>query len=516
MIKKVVLIEPKAPGFHVFSKFKLPRLGLPQVGAVLREELGIEVRIYFQEISLDWKEVAEADLVGISTITPTAPVAFRLAQRIKEARDVPVVIGGPHVSFLPDEALEKGADFVVRGEGEVTFVELIKNLSAGEPELGSIDGLSYKDNHGVHHNPDRERIEDLTSLPWPDLKLIDGFEKIGTIPIMTSRGCPYDCKFCSVTSMFGRRYRFREVDDVIAELEAQGERIKNPHQGVFFYDDNFTASPKHTKELLTKMKEKGLTPQWFAQARVDIVDDRELMELMRETNCRFLFLGLESINPETLKAYRKSQTVADIERAVKVIHEYGIRVHGMFVLGSDEDDRETIKETVRFAKRSGIDTVQFLVLTPLPGTETYDELCAQGRIFVDDWAKFSGHHVVFHPAKMTPFQLQKWSGLQAMRKFYSVVQCWKLGLRFRWWDMAIRVYAHRTIMKWKSRNKYWVSELRHQYKAERQNAKAEKARLKEEALQAEQLEELSTFEFQAAKGKRERSRRQETASQRTA
>jgi radical SAM superfamily enzyme YgiQ (UPF0313 family) len=490
MIEKVVLIEPKSPGFHVFSKFKLPRLGLPLLGAMLKKELGIQVKIYFQEIAkIDWNEVLDADLVGISTITPTAPVAYGLADRIKKSSEIPVVLGGPHVSFLPQEALDSGADYVIRGEGEFAFVELIRHLSTGEGELGDIAGLSFKDPEASHHNPDRERIKELSSLPWPDLSLIEGYEKLKITPMVTSRGCPYDCKFCSVTSIFGRRYRFRDADDVIAELEALTADRRKP--SVFFYDDNFTASPDHTKELLRKMKERGLTPRWHAQARVDVVEDEELMQLMRDTNCIHLFLGLESINPATLEAYRKTQTVADIERAVKVIHRYKIKVHGMFVLGSDEDDRETIRETVRFARRCGIDTVQFLVLTPLPGTETYDELCEQGRIFVDDWSKFSGHHVVFKPAKMSPFQLQKEIGLKAMRKFYSLFQCWKLGLTFRWKEMAIKIYAHHTLTKWKSENKYFVSELRHRYKAERQAHKAEKARRKQERIERKELEDAA-------------------------
>ena len=156
MIEKVVLIEPKSPGFHVFSKFKLPRLGLPLLGAMLEKELGIRVKIYFQEITkIDWDVVLNADLVGISTITPTAPVAYGIADRIKKSSDIPVVLGGAHVSFLPDEALEKGADYVVRGEGEHTFIELIKHLSSGEGELQDIAGLSFKDSKGFHHNPDR-------------------------------------------------------------------------------------------------------------------------------------------------------------------------------------------------------------------------------------------------------------------------------------------------------------------------------------------------------------------------
>ena len=465
-INSVVLIEPRAPGIHIFSMFKLPRLGLPLLGALLERELGIRPKIYFQEtMRVNWNEISKADLVGISTITSTAPEAYGILDRIKQIGDIPVVMGGPHVSFLPEEALEKGADFVVRGEGEETLLELVKYLSSGEGALSRIPGLSYTEAGTFHHNDDRSHIEDLSSLPWPDLSLIEGREKSRIVPVVTSRGCPFNCTFCAVTGMFGRRYRFRDTDDIIAELEHLYSL--NPKGTFFFYDDNFTASPSHTKELLTAMKEKGITPRWTAQARVDVVKDEELMRLMRETGCLFLYLGLESINPATLQSYRKSQTVEDIVEAVKVIHEHKIKVHGMFVLGSDEDDRATIRETVRFAKKTGIDTVQFLILTPIPGTEFYREMCSQDRIFVNDWSKFSGHHVVFYPKKMSAFQLQREASLRAMRKFYSLWQCWKLGMFFRWKEMAMSVYAHHGIARWKSMNRDFLAELKKRYKAEK-------------------------------------------------
>lgn len=482
MIVKVVLVEPVSPGFHVFSRYKLPRLGLPILGALMRRELGVTPRVYFEEVArLDWQEIEKADLVGISTITPTAPEAFALVKRIKKERDIPVVIGGPHVTFLPDEALEAGADYVVRGEGEWTFIELARHLNDGSPALSEIAGLSYRGEGGEHlHNPDRPRISDLTELPWPDLTLIEGFEKSKIIPLLTSRGCPFNCKFCSVTGMFGRRYRFRETGDILAELEVLYAR--NPRGLFFFYDDNFTAAPEHTKELLRGMKERGITPRWTAQARVDVVKDTELMQLMRETGCVFLYLGLESINPATLEAYRKAQTVEDIVEAVKVIHKYRIKVHGMFVLGSDEDDRATIRQTVRFAKKTGIDTVQFLILTPIPGTETYQELCRQDRIFVKDWAKFSGHHVVYYPAKMSPYQLQKEASLRAMLKFYSLWQGWKLGMMFHWKDMARTLYAHRMLTRWKARNREFLDWLKSGYKEDlaqlKRRYKQEAAKLK--------------------------------------
>jgi radical SAM superfamily enzyme YgiQ (UPF0313 family) len=182
---------------------------------------------------------------------------------------------------------------------------------------------------------------------------------------------------------------------------------------------------------------------------------------MKKSGCSFLYLGLESINPRTLESYRKQQTVQDIADAVKMIHQCGIRVHGMFVLGSDEDDVETIRETVKFARGLKIDTVQFLVLTPFPGTETYDELVQQGRILVEDWSKYSGHHVVFSPLKMTPYQLQKEGSIRSMRRYYSIWQCWKMGFRFKWWDMVIYVYAHHSITRFRSVNRGFLKDLKH-------------------------------------------------------
>ncbi|MBC7247660.1 MAG: B12-binding domain-containing radical SAM protein [Actinobacteria bacterium] len=462
---KVVLIEPRSPGVHVYSKFKLPRLGLPLLGAMLERELGIRPTIYFQELGgLPWEDVLAADLVGISTITTTAPEAYAILERVKRESSSPVVMGGPHVTFLPEEALRKGADFVIRGEGEYAFVELVRRLRAGEDDFSDIPGMSYRkkgEEDVLVHNPGAPRVENLDDLPWPDLTLIHNFEKIPIIPVMTSRGCPHNCKFCSVTKMFGRRYRFRETEDVLRELEMLHRR--NPRASIFFYDDNFTASTRRTKELLRGMLERGIKVRWTAQATVHVIRDRELLELMRDSGCLFLYLGLESINPRTLELYRKEQTVQEIAEAVDVLHSYKIRVHGMFVLGSDEDDVSTIRETVRFARKLKIDTVQFLVLTPLPGTETFDELWRQGRILVEDWSKYSGHHVVFKPRNMTPYQLQKEGSIRSMRRFYSLWQCWKLGLLFRWWDFAIYAYAHHTISRWQARNKQFLKDLKERH-----------------------------------------------------
>ncbi len=470
-MKNVILIEPVQSGVHVFLRYTLPRLGLPLLGALAKRELGINPRIFFDEFSrLDWEAVRRADLVGISAITPTAPDAYRVLERVKQMGDIPVVMGGPHVTFLPEEALDKGADFVVRGEGEEAFIELLRHLRGDGPDLSEIAGMSYREGRRFLHNPDRPRITDLSSLPWPDLSLIEGHE-LRIIPVMTSRGCPYRCKFCSVTSIFGHRYRFRDTADVIAELEHH--QLNHPKSTVFFYDDNFTANPERTKELLREMKRLDLPARWTAQARVEVARDPELMRLMRETRCIYLYLGLESVNPATLESYHKSQTVEDIAEAVKVIHRHKISVHGMFVLGSDEDDVSTLKETVRFAKRARIDTVQFLALVPLPGTDTYRELEEQGRITERDWSKYDGHHVVFQPARMAQHVLQKRGAYGGMRSFYSWWEVTKLGLRFQWRSMVVRIFAHLAVRRWKSDNREWLRELKARYKALKRQLKQE-------------------------------------------
>lgn len=461
-IKEIVLIEPRAPGQHFFKFAKLPRLGLPLLGAILKK-LGYQVKIFCEELApIEWNEVLNADLVGISTITSTATRAYRLLKKIKEAgKNIPIVMGGPHVTFLPEEALSQGADYVVRKEGEETLVELLNHLQDGDLEPEEVAGLSFRRGKNFVHTPDRRLLKDLDDLPFPDFTLVEGVENMGLIPIQTSRGCPHNCKFCSVWKMFGRSYRTRSAENVTEELELLSDHLPKSH--IFFYDDNFSAHPERTKKILDNMiRSNGITHSWSAQESVKVTNDKELLELMERSGGSHLCLGLESIDPDVLKDYGKRQSVEEIENSIKALHDHNLAVHGMFIFGGDSDKPSTVKKTLDFSLKNRIDTAQYSILTPLPGTITYNELNEQGRIFsqgVNQWQNYDAHHVVYQPKLMTPLKLQI-SVLDAMTRFYSYWHGVKCAAKGRFKNSFFAFYGHHIIKKWKKQNIEFLNSLK--------------------------------------------------------
>lgn len=448
---KITLIEPASPDWHVFSDFPLPRLGLPILSSILKRE-GHSVTIFCEDLSpIDYEKVYSSDLVGISITTSTAPRGYKIAREFKEM-GIPVIFGGPHATFRPEEALTYG-HYCIRQEGEETIKELLSALGNGG-DFSKINGLSYIEDGKFRHNPDRPLLCDLDTIPFPDIDAIVGNGRMGIFPIQTSRGCPFNCSFCSVTPMFGRIYRTRSIDSVVSEIEYRKQR------SIFFYDDNFTFDKDRTKTLLEKILKKGISPKnWTAQVRIDVVKDKELLKLAKMTNCLFFYVGFESVNPGTLKEYKKGQTIEEIKEGIEIIHKFDIRIHGMFVLGSDSDKEETIKETVEFAKRYKIDTVQFLILTPLPGTKTFDDLDKGGRIFTYDWSLYDGMNVVYKPKNMTPYQLQL-GNIKALRKFYSLRSIIKLFLKFKFLNAILRYYGRRLRKKWEVKHKKALEKLK--------------------------------------------------------
>ncbi len=449
---KIVFIEPKPPNFHIFSKYPLPRLGSLILGTMMKRR-GWEVEVFIEELrKIDFSVVASADLVAVSTITSTAPRAYAIAD---EARRLgrPVLMGGPHVTFLTDEAMEH-ADFVIRGEGEETLMAFIDVWEKGG-DLAGIPNLSYRKNGAVVHNFSQPSWVDLDRIPFPDFSLLKfpwhrrGGRRI--IPFETSRGCPFDCSFCAVTGMFGRAYRFRSTAAVLEELRRYNDR----RNIIFFYDDNFAANRKRTKELLEGMVREKFKFRWTAQVRADVTRDIELVRLMKKARCHTVYIGFESTNPESLKAMKKRQTVEEIARAASILRGHGIHIHGMFVFGFDQDDWRTVTETVKFARKARLTSTQFMILTPLPGSEFYEKMKKENRIQFHDWGLYDAHHVVFRPARFSLVGLQ-WAQIFSHRKFYSLVEMAKRFIEGRWLDLAFARYARHLNRLWQKKNRTFL------------------------------------------------------------
>lgn len=435
-IRKVLFIEPRNPRPHIFSRVAIPRLGSVLLATILRDQ-GLDVKVVVEEInqphlnSLDF----HPDLVCISSITPTTPRALELGDYYRQ-QGLPVVMGGPHPSFLPEESLEH-ADFVICGEADEALPELIEALN-GQRSLADIGNLCFRDHGVIRKNPWRPFLQDLDAVPIPDYTLIHGWRpgKQAVVSIATSRGCPFGCRFCSVILLFGRHYRYNSIDRVIAEIRQNGSQAAH----IFFCDDNFTADLKRSKALMQRLIAEGLQVEWSAQVRVEAARDPELLDLMARSGCFMVFIGLESINPATLKSFKKAQTVEDIRAAVHTFHSFGIAVHGMFIFGSEEDNVQVLRDTVAFSHEIDLDSLQYLILTPIPGTPVYDELAAQSRLLHHDWQYYDGHHAVFLPRYLTPFELQM-ETLRAMKRFYTWPSVFKRLWRRDWFFAKLKAHG---------------------------------------------------------------------------
>ncbi len=429
----IVGIEPKAPGLNIFSQSRMPRLGLPQLLTIARD-MGHECIIFCEDIApIQWEYLKRADMILVSSTTSTAPRSYSLIAKIRAEfnRDAPILMGGPHVTFLPEEALEKGADFVFRHEADETFPAFLRWWLSGRDteRLADIAGMSFKVEGTVRHTPQPRRV-DLDILPTPDLTLIAGYDKFGALPLITSRGCPWDCEFCSEVAMFGRAYRFRSEEKVIEDIKYYTERYgKTP---IFIADDNLGANRPRLERLCRGIIESGLVRMYSGQIRLDLAKFPDTLALMSRAGFERAFIGYESTNPETLEAVGKGLSSDDMARYTKIIHKHRIEIHAMWVLGFDADTIETVKGNVRASMRWRLETSQFLILVPIPGSKLYEQLKAENRIFNPDWSKYDGHHVTFYPAKMTPRQLQVAVMLDAMPKLYNYWQTMRILAADNW------------------------------------------------------------------------------------
>jgi radical SAM superfamily enzyme YgiQ (UPF0313 family) len=243
--------------------------------------------------------------------------------------------------------------------------------------------------------------------------------------------------------MFGRRYRFKCVEATLEELRYAVSVSKATK---FIVDDNFAANKIRAKEILKGMIAEKIKTRWSAQVRADVAGDPELLRLMADSGCHTLFIGFESINPRTLEEYNKQQDLEDIISCIRTVRYHGIHIHGMFVLGAETDDVETIHKTVAFAENLGIDTLQIVILTPLPGTPLFNDMMKSGRLLHTDWSKYDVQHAVFKPRLMSPATLQI-ETLKAMGRFYSWKYVFRHLARLDFHYTALGIYGKRVVDK---------------------------------------------------------------------
>ncbi len=395
----VVLIAPAGDSYLWRKKraaFTLPPMALPLLAAITPPEF--QVRLIDEAVE-DVDLNLEADLVGLSVMTPTSSRAYSLADHFR-SRGMKVVMGGVHPSSLPEEALQH-CDSVVIGEGEGQWPQVVKDAARG--------GLKR-----IYQNSNSFSLD---HLPAPRWDLLPAKRYFVPQTVQVSRGCPMACSFCSVSSFFGRSYRFRPISHILEELKALKRKF------LVFVDDNIAGSPELAKELFVSMT--PLKKKWVSQSSLTIADDPELLDLAARSGCIGLLIGFESISPEVLRSIGKQVNLRrKYEEAIRRIHQRGIHIQGSFILGFDGDTPETIRATVQFVKENRLTGVNYCHLTPFPGTRLYDDLEREGRIITRDWSRYDRQNIVFQPRQFTPDDLQDrifW----AYRQTYNLHSLWQ-------------------------------------------------------------------------------------------
>ena len=398
--KKVVFVEPRGAYSNVFAKFMtIPMLG-PLYLATIAEKEGYDVSILNENIlgrNILPDELMNVDILCLSCMTATVERGKEISREYKTLRSslgLPAhsIIGGIHASMIPED-VQDDFDQVFIGEAETKILDVL----SGKIKEKTIVG---------------ERIENLDSVPNGNFRLIKNWERMTVWPVLTSRGCPYDCTFCSVTEMFGRKYRTKSVERVIEEIQAYNR------DSLFFVDDHFAVDKKRMMKFLDALESNGIDMGWTCQLRTEVTKDEELISRMSRSGCRTVYMGFESINPGSLLEMKKGQTVADISRSIKVFRDNSIRVHGMFMLGNDSDEKDIFRSTSNFCRESGLTSVQYLIITPLPGTVFYRKMESEGRLLHKNWEYYDAMHVVFEPKNFTPAELQE-GMIDCFREFYS-------------------------------------------------------------------------------------------------
>lgn len=391
---KISIIIPKWPEGSIWSgfAFRFPYLSATTLAALTPPEIEVSIQDEnVQEIIFE----KDIDIAAISIMTPLAIRGYEIADRFKQNR-TKVVIGGFHATWMPDEAALH-ADAVVTGEAEGVWKEIMQDAQNNRLKQRYISAT----------------LSNLDGLPPARRGLLkkDGYSFINTV--QTTRGCPFDCDFCSVTAFYGRTYRCRPLEDIEKELQC----ISGGANFLFIVDDNITGNPSYAKKLFGILKKYPF--KWLSQTSITFAENPELLKLAQESGCYGMFIGFETLTQEGLEKLNKKFNRAEkYSEHIKKIHDHGIGIQGSFIFGYEWDTKGSFDAVVNFVDRTKLDSVLFTILTPYPGTKVFSRMMAEDSILTTDWSKYDMAHVVFKPKSMSPEELQD-GYLQANREVYS-------------------------------------------------------------------------------------------------
>ncbi len=431
--RRLLLVDPypRNNPYHLTASERravwFPKLSLPVIAAYTPAGWDVDlVDEAVEDIDFD----RPCDLVGLSVMTCYAPRAYEIATEFRK-RGKPVVIGGVHPTYCPDEAL-RYCDAIVCGEAEDLWPQVVADFEAGAMKR-------------IYKMESFPSIEDYTS---PRVELLSPDAYMTRQCSFTTRGCHFDCEFCSVSPFNGKTTRRRPVPEVVKELTQvkrwiRSELVERMRRGsltqalmtglrirlgiedgtIFaFVDDLHNSHRAYCRELWEALK--PLKIKWGCQSTLFLGDDEEMVKLAAESGCVSVFVGMESLDEESLEETNKSfNRVQKFEDEIKMFHDHGIMVNPGIVFGFDHDDEAVFERAVEFLVKTRVELAYFNVLTPLPGTALYERYHRTGRIFDRDWAKYDGKHVVFYPSRMTPEQLQE-GFFWANHQFYSIPSIW--------------------------------------------------------------------------------------------
>ncbi|HER54323.1 MAG TPA: radical SAM protein, partial [Candidatus Bathyarchaeota archaeon] len=398
-------------------------LGLAYMAAIL-EENGHEVTVIDcpaqnmdQEMLKAKLASIQPEIVGITSMTPTIQSAVLSAQVAKQACPTStVILGGPHATFMDKQVLaeEQAVDIIVRGEGEQTLLELAQN-AGNTKALDTIQGITFRKNGEAVRNPDRPYIENLDDLPRPAFKHFDleKYRLFGRkmLPIITSRGCPSQCAFCTTSRIFGRPFRARSPKNVVDELEWM--RDEHGADAFSFYDDTFTLDRNRAIQICEDIKNRKLGIPWDCQTRVSTVSE-EMLKIMRDANCQQVFFGVESGCQTILDAVHKGTSVEQNKRAIKLAKEAGLFVAVSVMVGYPGETREMLEQTIDLLRQAEPDDAYICVATPYPGTELRNIIEEKGWYISNDWKKYDTTIPVFENPNLSE------AGVNKIRsKFYD-------------------------------------------------------------------------------------------------